>query len=288
MDGAELDCTATWAGGFLPEPEPCGTSRIDDATIGFAVPAVDAGGPESHGVSPAMLPSAYPACYQPAAASAAQPGPAALPCHLGALTVPPESGTAGVSKEEPWHETGEFWWKVFLDDWEMYPKIGHWEKMIMILYYHATERLWSIGSRTHVFIWKRPWSNLIMVAWMSSWSVQRPLVRQPDRQTVGLHYFSKSRENCFSIVELHDKFIHGLFQCESLSLTRRSASRQWSTFIIGLAHKYIFMGESNDENWSLTRRGASSQWRTFTLEEHMNTFIMQLNNWFFFSLDLLK
>ena len=74
---------------------------------------------------------------------------------------------------------------------------------------------------------------------MWSWSVQRPLVRQPDRQTVGLHYFSKSSKNLFSIVELHDKFIHGLFQCKSLSLTRRFASRQWSTFIIGLAHEYI-------------------------------------------------
>ena len=40
--------------------------------------------------------------------------------------------------------------------------------------------------------------------------------RQTDSRPA---YFSKSREkNFFSIVELHDKCIHVLFQCESSSL----------------------------------------------------------------------
>ena len=49
--------------------------------------------------------------------------------------------------------------------------------------------------------------------------------RQTDRQQACI-ILASDVKNCFSIVELHDKFIHGLFQCESLSLTRRSASRQ--------------------------------------------------------------
>ena len=102
--------------------------------------------------------------------------------------------------------------------------------------YHATERQWSIGSRVHLeaTMIKSDHGRLDVIMVSSTTS------GQTARQTNGLHYFSKSHEKkTSSIVELHDKCIHVLFQCESLSLTRCSASRQWSTFIIGLAHEYI-------------------------------------------------